>query len=103
MHVQAWEVHALLAAGIASGEVVPLPLNRFERKEAGNAFRFMAAGALFNSCMLTQPALATLLGLSQAPASVPLRSRHNIWQIQSRFHCDERCSARLQAPTWARC
>ena len=46
VHVQAWEVHALLAAGIASGEVVPLPLNRFERKEAGNAFRFMAAGAL---------------------------------------------------------
>ena len=43
--LQAWEVHALLAAGIASGEVVPLPLNRFARKEAGNAFRFMAAGA----------------------------------------------------------
>ena len=42
--LQAWEVHALLAAGIASGEVVPLPLNRFTRKEAGNAFRFMAAG-----------------------------------------------------------
>lgn len=42
--LQAWEVHALLAAGIASGEVVPLPLNRFARKEAGNAFRFMAAG-----------------------------------------------------------
>ena len=37
-------MHALLAAGIASGEVVPLPLNRFTRKEAGNAFRFMAAG-----------------------------------------------------------
>ena len=41
---QAWEVHALLATGIASGEVVPLPLNRFARKDAGNAFRFMAAG-----------------------------------------------------------
>lgn len=37
-------MHALLNAGIASGEVVPLPLNRFARKEAGNAFRFMAAG-----------------------------------------------------------
>ena len=42
--LQAWEVHALLAAGIVSGEVVPLPLNRFARKDAGNAFRFMAAG-----------------------------------------------------------
>lgn len=43
--IQAWEVHALLTAGIASGEVVPLPLNKFSRKEAANAFRFMAAGA----------------------------------------------------------
>ncbi|EIE23140.1 hypothetical protein COCSUDRAFT_47508 [Coccomyxa subellipsoidea C-169] len=41
---EAWEVHALLTAGISSGEVVPLPLNKFSRKEAGNAFRFMAAG-----------------------------------------------------------
>lgn len=38
-------MHALLTAGISSGEVVPLPLNKFSRKEAGNAFRFMAAGA----------------------------------------------------------
>ena len=37
-------MHRLLTEGIASGEVVPLPLNRFSRKEAGNAFRFMAAG-----------------------------------------------------------
>jgi fatty acid synthase len=42
---QAWEVHALLTEGIKSGEVVPLPMNRFSRAEAGNAFRFMAAGA----------------------------------------------------------
>ena len=42
---QAWEVHALLTEGIRSGEVVPLPFNRFSRREAGNAFRFMAAGA----------------------------------------------------------
>ena len=43
--MQAWEVHALLATGIASGEVVPLPLNKFARKDAGSAFKFMAAGA----------------------------------------------------------
>jgi fatty acid synthase len=43
-------VHALLTAGIASGEVVPLPLNRFSRAQAGNAFRFMAAGAAPQPC-----------------------------------------------------
>ncbi len=45
---QAWEVHAQLTAGIANGEVVPLPLNKFSHKEAANAFRFMAAGALLS-------------------------------------------------------
>jgi hypothetical protein len=46
LSLQAWEVHRLLTEGIASGEVVPLPLNKFSRQEAGNAFRFMAAGQL---------------------------------------------------------
>ena len=38
-------MHRLLTEGIASGEVVPLPMNKFGRGQAGNAFRFMAAGA----------------------------------------------------------
>jgi fatty acid synthase len=42
-------VHALLTAGISSGEVVPLPLNKFSRKEAVNAFRYMATGARHSS------------------------------------------------------
>ncbi|CAK0786732.1 hypothetical protein CVIRNUC_009946 [Coccomyxa viridis] len=55
---EAWEVHALLAAGIASGEVVPLPLNRFTRKEAGNAFRFMAAGTHMGKVLIQMAANA---------------------------------------------
>jgi hypothetical protein len=41
---QAWEVNRLLAEGVASGEVVPLPLNVFQRERAADAFRFLAAG-----------------------------------------------------------
>jgi hypothetical protein len=37
-------VHRLLTEGIASGEVVPLPFNTFDRVEVSDAFRFMAAG-----------------------------------------------------------
>ncbi len=47
-------MHRLLTEGINSGEVVPLPLNRFSRKEAGNAFRFMAAGAVFYGAALVR-------------------------------------------------
>ncbi len=42
---QAWEVNALLTEGLASGEVVPLPLNIFQQDAAADAFRFMGAGA----------------------------------------------------------
>lgn len=42
--VQTLEVHELLAEGIRSGEVVPLPVNLFERENVSDAFRFMAAG-----------------------------------------------------------
>ena len=43
--MQTMEVHHLLAEGIRSGEVVPLPVNVFERANISDAFRFMAAGA----------------------------------------------------------
>ena len=42
--LQAWEVNRLLAEGVASGEVVPLPLNVFPKEQAPDAFRFLAAG-----------------------------------------------------------
>jgi hypothetical protein len=41
---QALEVHRLLKEGVASGEVIPLPFNAFDREEVSEAFRFMAAG-----------------------------------------------------------
>lgn len=45
--VQTLEIHRLLEEGIRSGEVVPLPLNVFDRADVSSAFRFMAAGAAF--------------------------------------------------------
>ncbi len=35
-----------MAEGLASGEVVPLPLSIFPKERAADAFRFMAGGAL---------------------------------------------------------
>lgn len=42
---QAREVHALLEAGLASGEVQPLPVTEFRASRAVDALRHLAAGA----------------------------------------------------------
>jgi len=42
---QAAEVHALLEAGLASGEVQPLPVTVFPAARAADALRHLAAGA----------------------------------------------------------
>ncbi len=38
-------MHALLKAGMDSGEVVPLPRTVFAREQCQDAFRFLASGA----------------------------------------------------------
>ncbi|EIE22203.1 ketoacyl-synt-domain-containing protein [Coccomyxa subellipsoidea C-169] len=55
---RAWEVHALLKAGLDSGEVVPLPLSKFSRREAADAFRFMAAGTHVGKVLIQMGAKA---------------------------------------------
>lgn len=42
---QVQEVHALLEAGLASGEVQPLPVTEFPASSAADALRHLAAGA----------------------------------------------------------
>ena len=42
---QVQEVHALLEAGLASGEVQPLPITEFPASRAADALRHLAAGA----------------------------------------------------------
>lgn len=51
--MQVWELHALLAEGVRSGEVVPLPWTIFGRSEMQGAFRYLASGAA-----LTKPCSA---------------------------------------------
>ena len=38
-------MHALLKAGMDSGEVAPLPRTVFGREQCQDAFRFLASGA----------------------------------------------------------
>ena len=42
---QVWEMHALLAEGIRTGEVAPLPWTVFARSKMQDAFRYLASGA----------------------------------------------------------
>ena len=42
---QVWEMHALLAKGIASGEVQPLPHTFYARDHMQDALRYLASGA----------------------------------------------------------
>lgn len=44
-----WEMHALLAEGIRTGEVAPLPWTVFARSKMQDAFRYLASGALRGS------------------------------------------------------
>ena len=39
-----WDTHKLLADGIASGEVQPLPYTVYSRQKIQDAFRFLAGG-----------------------------------------------------------
>ena len=42
--VQVWEMHALLAEGMQSGEVEPLPWTVFSAGKVQDAFRYLASG-----------------------------------------------------------
>jgi len=42
---QVWEMHKLLAEGMRSGEVEPLPWTVFARAKTQDAFRYLASGA----------------------------------------------------------
>ena len=42
--VQLAELNALVAAGLASGEVKPLPVTVYPRTEVEEAFRYLASG-----------------------------------------------------------
>ena len=42
--LQAREVHALLEAGLVSGEAQPLPITEFPVERATDALRYLAAG-----------------------------------------------------------
>lgn len=47
--LQAHELHGLLASGLKSGEVRPLPVTVFPRTDAEEAFRYLASGKLCHS------------------------------------------------------
>ena len=44
--MQLAELNALVAAGLASGEVKPLPVTVYPRTEVEEAFRYLASGEL---------------------------------------------------------
>ena len=46
---QVWEMHKLLAEGIRTGEVAPLPSTVFARSKMQDAFRYLASGARFTA------------------------------------------------------
>ena len=48
----AWRVHGMLAAGLAAGEVVPLPWTAFPVARAQDAFRYLAAGTHVGKVLL---------------------------------------------------
>ena len=47
---QVWEMHALLAEGVASGEVQPLPHTIYGRDHMQDALRFLASGGWHSPC-----------------------------------------------------
>ena len=64
MPLQLPELNALVAAGLKSGEVRPLPITVFKRDEIEEAFRYLAGGEL----PLPQPFSCSIMFLSNLPS-----------------------------------
>ena len=65
--VQVWEMHALLAEGVRSGEVEPLPWTVFSAAKVQDAFRYLASGAprkTLKPCIISTH-------VTHAPAGMP--------------------------------
>ena len=60
-----WEMHALLAKGIASGEVQPLPHTFYGRDRMQDALRYLASGARSIPPQAHPPMLCTQLVCAQ--------------------------------------
>ena len=72
LNPQVWDMHALLKAGMDSGEVAPLPWTVYGREQCQDAFRFLASGA---GCIKSVLSACTALLLRGPSARSRLISR----------------------------
>ncbi|KAK9826437.1 hypothetical protein WJX81_005723 [Elliptochloris bilobata] len=68
---QGWEVHALLEAGLASGEVQPLPVTEFPASRAADALRHLAAGTHVGKVLVAMGRQHGSLDMPGKPADGP--------------------------------